>query len=78
MSSVFSQEQINCIQGVFDCIDKNGDGVIDKNEFLAALKEVDITISNEEIEKKIKEADKDGDGKINKTEFLAHLQSQME
>merc|ERR1712146_464600 len=52
---------------VFQKIDKNNDGVLDRNEIKQALAS---NVHSSELDKIIKEVDKDGNGKIEYSEFL--------
>jgi len=64
------------IIALFDKLDKDGDGQLDREELkegLAAMGASDETVSD-----MIKEADTDGDGKISKNEFLINLTQKQE
>jgi len=56
---------------VFEEIDKDGDGQLDRAELEQAMRK--IGASDSTVEEMIKEADVDGDGKISKQEFLQSM-----
>lgn len=64
------QNQIEHLKEQFSKLDKDGTGMINASELRQGLKESDINIPEEEIEKIIKEVDYLGNNKINYTEFL--------
>jgi len=55
------------LEAMFQAIDKNGDGQLEKDEIKEYLG--NRGVSDEDIESMIKGADKDGDGKINASEW---------
>lgn len=59
------------IIALFDKLDKDGDGQLDREELQEGL--AAMGASEETVNDMIKEADTDGDGKISKNEFLINL-----
>lgn len=61
----------------FKKLDKDQSGLLNKEEIKAALKEIyseiDLHLSDADIEHLINSADKNGDGKINIEEFIQLL-----
>lgn len=53
-------------------MDKNGDGILEREELLKGLKEMGIT-EDDDIIKLIDAIDIDGNGEIEYTEFLAAM-----
>lgn len=64
------QNQIEGLRKEFQKLDKDGTGIISAEELKNGLKESNIDIPDEEIDKIIHEVDYLGNGKINYTEFL--------
>ncbi|KAE8718725.1 PfkB-like carbohydrate kinase family protein [Hibiscus syriacus] len=56
---------------VFNKLDKNGDGMICRDELKLALSTLDSESSSDEIDKIMMEMDKDGNGYIDLDEFIA-------
>jgi len=54
----------------FDACDANGDGYIDREEFLALLRKLDGDVSREERDLDLEIADTEGDGFIGFKEFI--------
>merc|ERR1712110_761452 len=64
------------------CFDKNGDNVLDKDEFKSlmkcmAKKMMNKDLSDDDCEKKFKMADEDGDGAVVLAEFQAFMKKMM-
>jgi Ca2+-binding EF-hand superfamily protein len=66
-----SSKEIEDLRELFTNIDKDGTGYITAIELKEALKEANISYSEQEIESIINEVDYKGKKKINYTEFLA-------
>lgn len=59
---------------IFTMLDKDGGGTIDANEFITGTKEdLDLWISDKNIEKLMKKMDLDGNGEIAKEEFMNRI-----
>ena len=58
------------IKEAFKIFDKDGNGVIDKEELRSVMANLGERLTDEEIEQMIKEADLDGDGVVNLEEFM--------
>ena len=58
------------IKEAFKVFDKDGNGVIDKEELRSVMANLGERLTDEEIEQMIKEADLDGDGVVNLEEFM--------
>ena len=54
----------------FKMYDRNGNGFIDKHEFMAAMMAMGCMMDAEEVDDIIRGCDEDGDGQINIEEFL--------
>ena len=63
------QEEENEILEIFELYDRNGDGLLSKEELLMVLQEVGEEIDQEEINLFFEVADSDGDGQLNYYEF---------
>merc|ERR1711879_110461 len=67
-------DKVRSLTRIYESFDSNGDGEIDRREFIYSLQKVDeefFTI--ETIEKLLAEADSDGDGVIHYAEFIRWL-----
>lgn len=65
-------KEIQDLKRHFQQLDKNGDGILERDELLKGLKEMDIS-DDMDIEKLIDAIDIDGNGEIEQTEFLAAM-----
>lgn len=63
------EQEAEKMQSVFEAIDLDKSGNIDKNELLAALKMIDKVATAEQVEKRINKYDVDKDGQVNFEEF---------
>lgn len=63
------EKDMDKLTSVFDSIDLDKNGTIDKAELTAALKMIDKTATEEGVEKRINKYDDDKDGKVNYEEF---------
>jgi len=61
------------VEGVFALIDNDGSGNISASEFTSVLRNLEVPISQQEIDELIKEIDSSGDGQINQHEFAEVL-----
>eukprot|EP00933_Yihiella_yeosuensis_P081734 TRINITY_DN9541_c0_g1_i2.p1 TRINITY_DN9541_c0_g1~~TRINITY_DN9541_c0_g1_i2.p1 ORF type:complete len:304 (-),score=87.99 TRINITY_DN9541_c0_g1_i2:89-1000(-) len=59
---------------LFSSVDKNGDGLLSKEELRQFLEENGQDLNSTVIDKMIADTDIDGDGKINITEFIKKMQ----
>lgn len=57
------------VKEAFRSYDRDGDGYIDKGELLSFMRDVNDSVTEEEVDTMIKEADYDNDGKISFDEF---------
>ena len=64
------QKSIEELRQEFTKIDKDGTGLINADELKLAIKQSNISISDNEIDRIISEVDYFGNKKINYTEFL--------
>ena len=71
----YNKNQIMKLKEIFDEVDNNKSGSIDKKELFAALKEADIEISEEDLMNTFKKADKDGSNCISFEEFIKYLEN---
>jgi len=61
---------------LFDKMDKDGDGQLDREEIKEGLSAMGV--SDEDVDEMIKSADTDGDGKISKNEWLINMSKKEE
>ena len=74
IASRLNQKDVNRLNNIFLCFDKNKDGYISLNELKIGLEDLkNAEIDNEEIEKIFHQLDTDKNGKIGYTEFLASV-----
>lgn len=64
------QQAIEALRGEFQKLDKDMTGLINVDELKLAMKQSDITIPDNEIDRIIDEVDYKGNKKINYSEFL--------
>lgn len=57
------------VKEAFRSYDRDGDGYIDKGELLSFMRDVNDSVTEEEVDTMIKEADYDNDGKVSFEEF---------
>lgn len=57
------------VKQAFRSYDRDGDGHIDKGELLSFMRDVNDSVTEEEVDTMIKEADYDNDGKVSFEEF---------
>ena len=53
--------------------DRDGNGLIDRDELQQVMRQLGEKLSDDEIEEMIQEADKNGDGMIDYKEFVAYM-----
>jgi calmodulin len=61
----------------FTLFDQNGDGKIDAAELKSVMTSINMSPTDEQIAKMIKEADADQDGAVNEAEFIALMSRQV-
>lgn len=66
-----SEEEINEFREIFNLVDKDGGGSIDKEELAELMDTLGIEATAEEIDHMVGEIDVDGDGDIDFEEFVA-------
>ena len=69
-NKIKEQEEVNQLIEMFEVFDRNGDGLLSKDEIKNLFDSINEEISDEILEEFIKEADLDNDGKINFQEFV--------
>ena len=67
--SKLNEEQIGELKKAFAVMDKNGDGVVEKDELRTLLQGLGEDVTEEVIDEMIKIADTNGDGKVDFNEF---------
>ena len=67
--SKLNEEQIGELKKAFAVMDKNGDGVVEKDELRTLLQGLGEDVTEEVIDEMIKIADTNGDGKVDFAEF---------
>lgn len=73
----FTQEQVAECRELFQIFDKNGDGEIDKNEFLPMMKALGLNLSPHEVEMFFSRMDINGDGAVELPELVHFLEGAM-
>lgn len=63
------------LRRVFATFDKNGDGLITREELRESLRGLQISVSDEEVEEAVAGSDANGDGRIDLDEFCGLLES---
>jgi len=66
------------IQGLFNEIDLDGSGEIDKYEFNEALLKLGVTLKPRDLDNLVKEVDEDGSGTISFEEFMSMIKSLLQ
>ena len=69
-SQLYENKDKEALLAAFREIDKDGDGVIEKDELIEIFNSEDATVPPTEIEKILKIIDTNGSGRIDFTEFL--------
>jgi Ca2+-binding EF-hand superfamily protein len=68
--SQLTESELAQLRREFDACDSNGDGYIDREEFLALLRKLDGDVSREERDLDLEIVDTEGDGFIGFKEFI--------
>jgi calmodulin len=63
------------IREVFTAIDRDGNGFISAAELRHFFSTLEEMLTDEEVDKRIREMDLDGDGQINCEEFITRMMS---
>ncbi len=71
--SFLPSDEENSLKAVFRYMDKEGKGVITKESMKQSLEEINVSISDEEMQKIFDEIDEDGSGIIEYQEFLRNV-----
>jgi len=66
-----SEEELDELRETFDYNDRNGDGLIERDEFAAMLDELEADMSEAEARVGFDEIDTNDDGRIDFGEFVA-------
>ena len=74
----FLKSEIHEFREAFDIFDKNNTGLISTKDILTIKKIFSYPISEEDIEKMIKEIDTSGDGKFYFNKFIALMKKQIQ
>ena len=69
----FDPDFYNEVTETFKSYDKNGDGVIQKNEFISLLKKLNLVFEPENVDILFKDLDSNNDSVISFIEFLELL-----
>ena len=69
-NKIKEQDEVNQLIEMFEVFDRDGDGLLSKDEIKNLFDSINEEISDEILEEFIKEADLDNDGKINFQEFV--------
>merc|ERR1712032_188022 len=66
----FTNKQHKIFQEAFEFFDRDNDGQITKEEILTVMTNLGVTVSEEDLDKRMKEFDKDHDGIVEFSEFV--------
>lgn len=78
MSKEELEKSVQLLKEIFKRFDKDGNGVIDKNELKETMiKDLGIPVSEEDVNSMMKDADKNGDGKIDSEEFITIMKNSL-
>ena len=69
-NKIKEQDEVNQLIEMFEVFDRDGDGLLSKDEIKNVFNSINEEINDEILEEFIKEADLDNDGKINFKEFV--------
>ena len=65
--------QENELEERFKLFDRDGNGLIDRDELQQVMRQLGEKLTDDEIEEMIQEADRNGDGMIDYKEFVAYM-----
>ncbi|KAG2389017.1 hypothetical protein C9374_014417 [Naegleria lovaniensis] len=75
MSKKLSEQDINIYRNMFEKIDSDKSGTIDRLELFTMMKELtDGRITENDVDQMMKDADMDGDGRIDFEEFVKQME----
>lgn len=74
---VLTSEQLANVRKAFDAIDTNKSGTVEAKEFKAAMKTLDVNVTDEEVTAVFKGCDVNGDSKIQFDEYVKLIQTSL-
>lgn len=77
-SSLLNKREVSQLKKLFDDLDVNGDGTLDKRELRMIIQEFNLALSEKEITDWINKADSNGDGAVDFTEFVEAYERQQQ
>jgi len=77
MSVQFTDQEIAEFQAAFEVFDTDSSGMISCSEMEAAIHQLGVQMSLEEIRQLVSESDVDGDGEVSFPEFVELMQKQQ-
>ena len=68
---VFSKKELEHLRELFDRLDSDKSGTIDRDEMRQGLMEGDVRLTDEELDAALNDIDEDGDGELDWVEFVS-------
>jgi Ca2+-binding EF-hand superfamily protein len=78
LMKTFSKRELEHLQELFDRLDSDRSGAIDREEMVTGLLEGDIRLTEEELDAALADIDEDGDGSLDWIEFVSMCQALQE